>query len=178
MSKKGLLTYLCIVDLTLNNDPGHRFTRSWNLMPGIEGMPPIVDANSRVLVLGSMPGQESLQKQQYYANPRNQFWPVIYAIFKANLQITYAERVASMFERRMALWDVVQTCQREGSADSKIAKEVPNDLESFLNDHPNIQCIFFNGQKAYQIFMQKFKPESFGELTLQDCLLPVRLMRD
>lgn len=117
---------------------------------------PIVSENATVLILGSMPGETSLRRQQYYAYPRNAFWYIMGHICGASMELSYEERVRRLQKAGIALWDVVQHCEREGSLDSNIdrATEVPNDFESFLNANPNIRCIFFNGQKAAKAFQR------------------------
>ena len=112
----------------------------------------IIDDHARVLILGSMPGVESLMLQQYYANPRNQFWPIIYALFGRDVQEDYPERVAFVRQQGIALWDVLGEASREGSLDSSIRHGKPNDIKSLLSRYPNIVCIGLNGSKAAKDF--------------------------
>ncbi len=114
--------------------------------------PPIADANARILILGSMPGQASLDACQYYAHKRNLFWPLLGNMLGFDSTLPYQAKVASLIKARVAVWDVLQSCQRQGSLDVHIRHEVPNDFPSFLNEHRDIQAIFFNGDKAATSF--------------------------
>ena len=118
------------------------------------GFPPIAAADARVLVLGSMPSVASLAKQQYYGHPQNAFWPIMGRLFGAGLELPYDERKRILRERRVAVWDVLRQCHREGSLDTaiRVESESPNDFASFFGDHPHINTIFFNGQKAETAF--------------------------
>lgn len=113
---------------------------------------PIIDHDSRVLILGSMPGKISLEKGQYYAHPLNKFWTFIYSVFQTQPDTHYESKISFLKSRKIGLWDVIQDCQRSGSSDSKIINPVINDFGKLLNEHPNIKSILFNGKKAEQIF--------------------------
>jgi hypoxanthine-DNA glycosylase len=121
----------------------------------VRSFPPIIDKKSRVLILGSMPGEESLRKQQYYAHPRNQFWRIIYALFGQTVEEDYQKRTAFLKSRGIGLWDVIESCYREGSLDSDIRRERPNDFDWLFIEYPNIAHVFFNGAKAYDTFRKK-----------------------
>ena len=82
-----------------------------------QGFPPIIDASSRVLILGTLPSDESLRQQQYYAHPRNQFWRILAEIYHVPFPATYPDRKALVLQKQLALWDVVQHGEREGSLD-------------------------------------------------------------
>ena len=118
----------------------------------LRSLGPVVDDRAQVIILGTMPGSESLRRQQYYANPRNQFWRIIYSIFDSEQGLSYDEKVAFLKRNRIALWDVLETCEREGSLDSAIIQEVANDLDSLIKQFPGINHIFFNGKKAGKLF--------------------------
>ncbi len=120
----------------------------------IKSFEPIIDNNSRVLILGTMPGPESLRKEQYYANPRNQFWKIIYRILNGRDEppSDYKERINFLKEKGIALWDVLKSCEREGASDSKIRNGKPNNFKSLLREYPNLQRIFFNGRDARELF--------------------------
>lgn len=118
-------------------------------MSYVESFYPIIDATSRVLVLGSMPGVQSIMEQQYYANPHNQFWRIIYSLFMTPLDLDYDTRIQFIRKKGIALWDVIETCQRKGSLDSNIENEIVNDFESLFNNYPNLKLIAFNGTKAF-----------------------------
>nr|MBO2494162.1 DNA-deoxyinosine glycosylase [Clostridia bacterium] len=115
---------------------------------------PIVDKNCKVLILGTMPGEISLQKQQYYANKQNQFWKIIYSLFNKDVEDDYEKRKIFLLDHHIAIWDVLKSCDREGSSDSKIANPVSNDFETFFNNYPNIKAVFFNGSEAEKLFMK------------------------
>jgi len=109
---------------------------------------PIADNNSTILILGTMPGEKSLQLQEYYGNRGNQFWRIMYAISGLQLTHDYSSKVALLKEQGIALWDVLAWCEREGSLDSKIKNEVANDFDSFYKKHPGIAHVFFSSKNA------------------------------
>lgn len=124
-----------------------------DLRPGtklINGLPPIARASARLLILGSMPGGASLAARQYYAHPRNHFWPILGAIHAFDPGISYTRRKAALATAGIALWDVIGSCVRQGSLDSAIddASIIINDFTSFLASHTRITMICFNGRKA------------------------------
>ena len=118
----------------------------------IKSFKPVVDQNSRVLILGTMPGEESLRQQQYYAHPRNLFWPLIYTIFNKPQEQDYGKRIQFLYSNRIALWDVFKSCEREGSLDNNIRKEESNDIAGLLEAFPNIRYVFCNGGAAWKQF--------------------------
>lgn len=125
----------------------------------ISSFKPIIDENSRILILGSIPSVKSLEKMQYYGNPRNQFWKLIYSIFNEEIDEFYDNRVGFLLKHRIALWDVICNCYREGSLDSKIKNARINDFKMLFKRYPNIRYIFFNGSKAESLFMKKVDSE-------------------
>jgi TDG/mug DNA glycosylase family protein len=127
-------------------------------MADLYGFPPIADAHARVLILGSMPGQASLNAQQYYAHPRNLFWPMMAQLLQFDPALDYPARAQALKKHGVALWDVLQSCQREGSLDANIRQETANDFNQFLVEHPQIRTIFFNGDKAAKSFRQWVMP--------------------
>ncbi len=120
--------------------------------PRIESFPPIAAPDSRVLILGSMPGEASLKAGQYYAHKRNAFWRIMGELFGAGLEKPYDERVRILNARGIALWDVLQSCVRQGSLDSNITTEMPNDFAAFFKGHPHIARVGLNGGKAAASF--------------------------
>ena len=122
--------------------------------------PPIVDARSRVLVLGTLPGEESLRRQQYYAHPRNLFWPIVFALFDATPPADYAERLGFIAAYRIALWDVCEICERERSADTTIRREQPNAIDRLLDVHCLIRAVAFNGTAARRLHDRHFRRRS------------------
>jgi len=132
-------------------------------------LPPLVDRGSKVLVLGSFPGQTSLAKKQYYANPRNHFWLIVYRIIGKPLTLEYGERVAGLLASGVALWDVVASCERRGSKDRSIKNPVPNDFTRVFEQYPGIRLVAFNGTKAYELWRRLVKhqlPSGVHEVVL------------
>jgi hypoxanthine-DNA glycosylase len=109
-----------------------------------------------VLVLGTLPGEESLRRREYYAHPRNLLWPILAALVGAQLPANYAEKVALVIAHRVALWDVVAAGQRLASADSTIRSEEPNRIDLLLDSHPAIQAVVFNGSTARRLYDRHF----------------------
>jgi hypoxanthine-DNA glycosylase len=117
-----------------------------------QSFPPIATSKAHILILGTMPGEESLTRKEYYANPRNQFWRIMQELFGVPLSAPYAGRVASLQENRIALWDVLHSCERVGSLDSAIKNAVPNDFGALLASMPELKAIAFNGKKSAEWF--------------------------
>ena len=130
-------------------------------MSDIQGFPPIAGPNARVLILGSIPSQASLEAGEYYAHPRNQFWRIMAEIVGFDPLACYASRSQALIKADIALWDVMKSCYRPGSLDAAIDKEsiVPNDFSGFLADHPRIKSVFFNGAAAEQAFRRLMQPD-------------------
>jgi double-stranded uracil-DNA glycosylase len=118
----------------------------------IHSFPPLSTPHCHTLILGSMPGIQSLAANQYYAHRQNQFWRIMGAALDFDPASSYETRTAALLENNIALWDVLKSCEREGSLDSAIKNEIPNDLPAFLKTHPEITRILFNGQKAEAAF--------------------------
>jgi hypoxanthine-DNA glycosylase len=114
--------------------------------------PPVVDANTRILILGSLPGEVSLAQDQYYANPRNAFWVLIGDVIEHDLVgADYATRLDTLLENRIGLWDVIAEARRTGSLDSRIRDHSSNDLIALIDTLPNLAVIAFNGGTAAKI---------------------------
>ena len=118
------------------------------------GFKPVASADSRVLILGTLPGPVSLEKRQYYAQSRNAFWPIMGELFGAGPELAYRERLQKLKSRSVALWDVCRSAYREGALDASIdpGSIVPNDLAGFLRTHTTIRLICFNGQTAARLY--------------------------
>ncbi|WP_322070601.1 DNA-deoxyinosine glycosylase [Paraburkholderia bannensis] len=117
--------------------------------------PPVVDAHTRVLILGSLPGEASLAHQQYYAHKQNQFWKLVGDVIGKNLVVMdYPARLNTLLEHRIGVWDVVQEAQRTGSLDSRIRNHASNDLNVLVETLPNLLAIAFNGGTAAKIGMR------------------------
>ena len=113
---------------------------------------PITSANANILILGTMPGTKSLELNQYYGHKQNNFWKFMFEILNEEFSNDYEIRKKLLHKNNIALWDVLQFCDRIGSLDSAIKNEISNDFEAFLETHPNIKTILFNGQKAAAFF--------------------------
>jgi len=113
---------------------------------------PLVDARTRVLVLGSLPGVRSLEAVRYYAHPQNQFWRLLGHVIDDDLAaMDYDARIATIAAAGIGLWDVVATAERTGSLDGAIRNVVPNDLSALLAAYPAIAAVAFNGQAAARL---------------------------
>lgn len=119
-------------------------------MERISSFSPIIDQSSQILILGSVPGVKSLEMQQYYAHPQNKFWKILFEIFEEDFTADYPERIRFLKRNHIALWDVIDSCERKGSLDSDIKNEEANKIAELLSEHPNIKAIFCNGQKSYK----------------------------
>ena len=126
-------------------------------MAEITGFAPIVDKNAEILILGSMPGCASLDANQYYAHQRNAFWRIISELLQWDATLNYEARIVALKLARIALWDVLHSCRREGSLDSNIETDtwVANDFQHFFQKHRKIKRVFFNGAKAETCFKQQ-----------------------
>jgi TDG/mug DNA glycosylase family protein len=126
--------------------------------PRKSSFPPVVDGRSRLLVLGTLPGEESLRRQEYYAHPRNLFWPIAFALFDASPSERYEERLGFVLQRGIALWDVCGSAERVASADTAIRAEMPNAIPELLQSHPAIRAVAFNGTAARRLYDRHFTP--------------------
>lgn len=116
---------------------------------------PIANKDSKILILGTMPSEESLRKQERYGHKSNQFWKIIAAIFNVPLPDRYEDKGAILTENNIAIWDVLHSCEGEGSLDSDIKNEQPNDFSRFYKEFPQIKYVFFTSQKA-ETFYKKY----------------------
>ena len=117
-------------------------------MYACESFAPLVDDESKILILGSMPGVKSLTEQEYYAHPRNRFWQLLALLLGEDNPADYVAKKAMLKKHRIALWDTLGYCERKGSLDSDIKGEVPNDICGLLEQYPHIQAVCCNGGKA------------------------------
>lgn len=123
-------------------------------MERIESFAPVVSQRAKVLILGTMPSVQSLREQFYYAHPRNAFWPILSAIY--GMQATDIVTKRQLIERcGLALWDVAQSCERQGSLDSAMRAVRPNDIALLARQYP-IEKILLNGQAAGRLFHRYF----------------------
>jgi hypoxanthine-DNA glycosylase len=115
------------------------------------GLAPVLDENTRLLVLGSFPGVASLRAQQYYGHPQNHFWKILGALWQQPLtEMPYPERVAALRAHGLGLWDVYQACEREGSLDADIRAAELNDLASLRQRCPRLLAIAHNGGESFR----------------------------
>lgn len=134
--------------------------------PVLAGLAPVLDADTRVLVLGSFPGAASLAAAQYYAHPRNQLWPILAALTGEPLAaLPYAERLPRLLAHGIGLWDVLGSCAREGSLDSAIRQPAANDFARLRELCPLLETVGFNGQAAGK-FAPQFAAQGYRTLVL------------
>ena len=126
----------------------------------LRGFPPVIDDNARVLILGSFPSAQSLATRQYYANPRNAFWPIVCELFGFDVTAPYDSRLASLRSHGVALWDVLYQCRRIGSSDAAIDTKtlVANNFNELFTNYPSIARVYFNGAKAADLYRRLAKP--------------------
>ena len=132
---------------------------------------PVAASDAKILILGSMPGEKSLAQQQYYAHPRNAFWKIIATLFGFNPNLGYADKLLALQQHRLALWDVIESCERKGSLDSQInnASIISNNFAYFFSQHPQIKHIFCNGSCAYQEYQKRVIPHLAKSLQSLPC---------
>lgn len=136
--------------------------------------PPILGEEPQILILGSMPGQRSLAHQQYYAHPRNAFWPIIRRFLELSNEADYSQCCDALMQHRFAMWDVLAQCTRPGSLDQHIdpASVIVNDFEALLSQYPSITRILFNGGKAADLFQRHAMPRISHPGTIERIRLP------
>jgi hypoxanthine-DNA glycosylase len=117
---------------------------------------PISNADTTILILGTMPGDKSLELGEYYGHSRNRFWKIISTITSNDLPVTYSDKKALLLKSKIGIWDVAHKANRKGSLDSAIENEEPNDLNSFISSHKNLKVIAFNGTKSQSLFDKYF----------------------
>ncbi len=128
-------------------------------MQSIRSLLPTANADAKILILGSMPGVRSLEAGQYYAHPRNDFWPLLFEVLRENDPGSYDARITALLQHKIALWDVIYECEREGSLDKNIKAAVPNDIRGFLKNHPLIKTVCFNGTTAQRTYFAHFEAQ-------------------
>ncbi len=132
----------------------------------INCLKPIVDKSSKVLILAIMPGIAALDSGEYYSSPKNVFWDILYRVFETQPSdfnpstISYSDKMKFLEEKQIGIWDTLESCEREGNLDNKIRNPITNDFNTFFQNYPNIQHVFFNGQEAEKYF-RKSKPSEF-----------------
>jgi TDG/mug DNA glycosylase family protein len=116
------------------------------------GLAPVTGSRPRVLILGSFPSVLSLERREYYGNPKNRFWAIMGELFPVPAVLPYPDRIALLTEQGVALWDVIRACERPGSADSRIRNPVPNDIAGFVRAHPTLRLVALNGGTAGRLY--------------------------
>ncbi|WP_264564194.1 DNA-deoxyinosine glycosylase [Flavobacterium sp. N3904] len=123
----------------------------------IYSFPHFVNSKTEILILGTMPGVQSLTKQEYYAHPRNHFWKILYTYFNAlPIPDRFEEKIKFLQNHKVGLWDVLENCERKGSLDIHIKNQKENDFEMFFKQFPSITKIIFNGKQSHAFFSKKF----------------------
>ena len=123
----------------------------------LKSFPPVVGPQTRILIVGSMPGQASLDAQQYYAHPRNQFWRIIFDVFEGGrTPQNYADKKAVILKHGLGLWDSLAACRRTGSLDADITHQTPNNFPALLRRFPHIHTLLFNGAAAFTFYKRAF----------------------
>lgn len=118
-----------------------------------EGFPPLIDNKTEIIVLGTMPSEMSIRTGEYYANPKNQFWKLIFHIFNSEKPIIgYTDKTKLLLKNKIGLWDILSKANREGSLDSNIQDEEYNDFNQLFVTYPSIKVLIFNGQKPAKFF--------------------------
>lgn len=117
---------------------------------------PIADEDSRILILGSMPGIKSLEQQEYYAHPQNRFWHLLALLLQEDVPQDYSAKLALLHKHHLALWDTLGYCERVGSLDSNIKNEAPNAVVELAGELPHLQAVVCNGGKAGAAFKKYF----------------------
>lgn len=132
-----------------------------------QGLPPVACTDARVLILGSLPGEASLKAERYYAHPQNHFWRLLSCVLGEELAaLPYAERLALLQERRIALWDVIARARRHGSLDSELRDIEARDLPAFAASLPALRAIAFNGQTAAKLGRRALGPSPLALIDL------------
>ena len=122
---------------------------------------PIIYSDTKILIFGSLPGKKSLELQQYYGHARNRIWKILSHLTGSDIPVTYQQKKELLYKNKIGLWDVAHSAHREGSLDSNIKDETPNDIEGLINNYSSIKVIGFNGKKSEKMFYKYFteKPE-------------------
>lgn len=122
-----------------------------------KGFAPLCGDGASILVIGTMPGNISLNKHEYYGNPRNSFWRIMREVFNCPYEFnSYDEKRSFLLQKRIALWDVYQKAQREGSLDSNIKNGSVNNINKFIKENPSIKKVLFNGKEPHKVYKKHF----------------------
>jgi hypoxanthine-DNA glycosylase len=132
-------------------------------MPRIRSFEPIERKDAKLLILGSMPGGASLAATRYYANPQNAFWRIMADLLQFDPEISYAKKLVALRAARIAVWDVLHSCHRDGSLDASIRNDTANDFASFFVAHRAVDRVLFNGTKAADCYRRLVLARGVGE---------------
>lgn len=127
------------------------------MLEKLRSFDPVLPMEPKVLILGSMPSKISFEHAQYYGNPRNHFWPIMFELFKQSPLKNYEDKIAFIKEQGISLWDTIGSCYRKGSLDMYISEEEPNDIVGLLNKYQTIRLVACNGTKSFQTFKKYIK---------------------
>jgi hypoxanthine-DNA glycosylase len=123
----------------------------------INSFTPFVNFETEILILGTIPGIASLEKQEYYAHQRNHFWKIMYTLLdKLPIAEIYQEKIKLLQSNKIGLWDVLANCERKGSLDIDIKNHKENDFETLFKKFPSIKTVIFNGKESHRYFLKKF----------------------
>ncbi len=135
------------------------------------GFDALADHDSEILILGTLPGPESLKSGRYYQNGRNSFWKIMADVLGEFPKLRYDDRIAMLRRHKIALWDVLESGERDGSADNAIKNPKPNDIVGFVAAHPSLRIIAFNGTPAKDLFYKHIDTSSLPK-TIKILTLP------
>lgn len=122
---------------------------------------PISTPETTILILGTLPGEKSLELGEYYGHARNRFWKIIATITHNDMPLSYSDKKDLLAKNNIGVWDIAHSAIRKGSLDVDIKNEEPNDIDSFITNHPNLKVIGFNGKKSQALFDKYFKRKSY-----------------
>jgi hypoxanthine-DNA glycosylase len=147
--------------------------------PLLRGFPPVIDDDAQVLILGSFPSAQSLVARQYYANPRNAFWPITSELFGFDVAAPYDSRLSALRRHGVALWDVLYRCRRVGSSDAAIDAKtlVINNFAELFANYPSIARVYFNGAKAADLYRRLAEPAEGVQYQRLPSTSPAHAMR-
>lgn len=140
---------------------------------------PVVNEETTTLIIGTMPGIASLKAQEYYGNKRNIFWTLVFDILgERNTDAKYSERLNVLLKHQIGLWDSLAACEREGSLDSNIRKEIPNDFPALFRQYPSINRLLFNGQSSFRFFVRSYGAPKEMEYYILPSSSPANAMKN
>lgn len=136
----------------------------------VEGFQPIIDDKCRILIIGTMPSVESIARNQYYGNARNQFWKILFSLYGMEVREDYEDRKDFLLSNHIAVWDVLESCERDGSSDASIKNAKVNDFSKLFNQYPNIKKVYFNGKTAEKLYLKLVDKEVINSVMYQTAL--------